>query len=281
MNPNMRNSKSKQILFVLVYISAIVLILQACSSAPITGRKQLLIVSEDQAISGSAEAYVAMLDPIKKEGKLDNDAKLKARVDLITGKLITQAIKYRPDTKDWKWSVHVIDDPKTVNAWCMAGGRMAIYTGLINQIQPTDDELAQVMGHEIAHALAKHTAEKMSVAMATNIATQVVASQLENPLALQGVALASNLAITLPNSRTAEAESDRIGIEIAAKAGYNPHAAATLWGKMGGASGGSGFDFLSTHPAPAKRMETLRKLAPEMMPYYEAKGERPVYQMQH
>jgi len=264
--------------FFLILFTTLILFLQACSTAPITGRKQLLLVPESQAINASAEAYVAMLAPIKKEGKLDNDPKVKARVDLITSKLIAQAIKYRPDTESWNWSVHVIDEPQMVNAWCMAGGRMAIYTGLLNQINPSDDELAQVMGHEIAHALAKHTAEKMSVAMATNIATQVVATQFENQqLALQGTALAASVAITLPNSRTAEAESDRIGIEIAAKAGYNPHAAATLWEKMGQVSGGSDFDFLSTHPAPSKRMKTLRALAPKMMPYFEAKGERPVY----
>ena len=154
------------------------------------------------------------------------------------------------------------------------------YTGIL-PICAGEEGIAVVMGHEIAHALAKHTAEKMSMTMATSLATQVVSSQLENPLALQGVALASNMAITLPNSRTAEAESDRIGIEIAAKAGYNPHAAATLWEKMGKSSGGSTFDLLSTHPAPVKRMETLRKLAPQMMPYYEAKTERPVYKMKH
>jgi len=264
----------------LVLFTTLVLILQACSTAPITGRKQLLLVPESQAINASAEAYVAMLEPIEKDGKLDNDPKLKARVDLITGKLIAQAIKYRPDTKNWNWSVHVIDEPAMVNAWCMAGGRMAIYTGLINQIKPSDDELAQVMGHEIAHALAKHTAEKMSVAMATNMAVQVAATQFENQqLALQGAALAASVAITLPNSRTAESESDRIGIEIAAKAGYDPRAAATLWEKMGQASGGSSFDFLSTHPAPSKRMKTLRELAPSMMPYYEAIGEKPIYKM--
>lgn len=262
----------------LTILASIIFLLQACASAPITGRQQVMIVPESQAISASKQAYVEMLQPFAQAGKLDSDPELKNRIDQITGKLISQAIKYRPETEGWEWSVHVIDDPDTVNAWCMAGGRMAIYTGLIQQIKPTDDELAQVMGHEIAHALAKHTAEKMSMAMVTQVASTVVATQFENKgLALQGASLAAAVAITLPNSRTAEAEADRIGIEIAAKAGYHPQAAVTLWEKMGQGSGGNGFDFLSTHPAPSKRMSTLAKLVPKMLPYYESNSERPVY----
>ena len=103
----------------------------------------------------------------KKEGKLVTDPRVLNRVEVITERLVAQAMKMRPDSAKWEWSVEVIDDPKTVNAWCMAGGRMAIYTGLIQKVDPTDDELAQVMGHEIAHALANHTAERMSVAMAS------------------------------------------------------------------------------------------------------------------
>jgi predicted Zn-dependent protease len=239
-----------------------------------------MLVSEESAIEASKDAYVEMLREPDQKGKLDNDPKLKARIDHITGRIVAQAIKYRPDTEAWEWQIHVIDDPKVVNAWAMAGGRMAIYTGLIEQVKPTDDELAQVLGHEISHALAKHTAERMSVAIATTVAvTAIGMSQDSNRgLVLTGAALAAALAVKLPNSRTAEAEADRIGIELAAKAGYNPNAAATLWEKMARVSGGSSVpEFLSTHPAPENRMETLRKLAPQMMPYYEAKGERPVY----
>jgi predicted Zn-dependent protease len=213
---------------------------------------------------------------LAKEGKIDSDPATATRVREITGRLIAQAIKYRPETESWEWSVTVIDDPKTVNAWCMAGGKMAIYTGLIQQIKPTDDELAQVMGHEISHALAKHTAEKMSRAMAMQVGLGVVAITASDSkysgLALTGLSAAAVVALELPNSRSAEAEADRIGIEIAAKAGYDPHAAVTLWEKMGKAGGGDGssrFDFLSTHPA----------LVPQMMPYYQDKSPRPVYQI--
>jgi predicted Zn-dependent protease len=270
---------------ILTALTVAFLMLSGCQSNPITGRSQLMLVSEDTAISDSKEAYVAMLQPLAKEGKIDSNAAMVARVHEITGRLIAQAITYRPETKNWEWSVKVIDDPKTVNAWCMAGGKMAIYTGLIQQVKPTDDELAQVMGHEISHALAKHTAERMSRAMAMQVGLGALAVTQKDSqyagLTLTGAQAAALLALELPNSRTAESEADRIGIELAAKAGYDPHAAVSLWEKMArvGGDGKSRVDFLSTHPAPVKRMETLAALVPQMMPYYQDKSPRPTYQL--
>jgi predicted Zn-dependent protease len=257
----------------------LLLLVSACATSP-TGRRQLMLVSEQQAISASREAYLQTLGPLQKEGKLNNDARLEQRVDRITGRLVAQAVKMRPDSANWEWSVAVIDDPETVNAWCMAGGRMAVYTGLISKVDPTDDELAQVMGHEIAHALANHTAEKMSMAMATQMGIMAAGVASDRPgVAMTGAALAATLAITLPNSRTAESEADRIGIELAAKAGYDPHAAASLWEKMARVGGSRAPEFLSTHPAPENRMQRLNELAPQMTPYYLAPGERPVYSL--
>jgi predicted Zn-dependent protease len=269
---------------ILIVFGVMALALSGCESNPVTGRSQLMLVSEGMAISESAQAYSALLQPLAKDGKVDSDPATVARVHEITGRLIAQAIKYRPETQEWAWSVKVIDDPKTVNAWCMAGGKMAIYTGLIQQIKPTDDELAQVMGHEISHALAKHSAEKMSRAMAMQVGLGALAmtqsdSRYAN-LTLTGAQAAAVVALELPNSRTAESEADRIGIELAAKAGYDPRAAVTLWEKMakvGGGDGKSRSDFLSTHPAPVKRMETLAALVPRMLPYYEDKSPRPTF----
>jgi len=267
----------------LIALAAIAIFLGGCESNPITGRSQIMLVSEDQAISQSKTAYTEMLSPLAKEGKINNDAATLNRVKTITERLVAQAIRYRPETQNWEWSVRVIDDPDTVNAWCMAGGRMAIYTGLINKLNATDHEIAQVMGHEISHALLSHTAEKMSRAMAIQLGLGAAAAtqsdDTKGQIALQGMALAAVVALELPNSRTAEAEADVVGIEIAAKAGYDPRAAETLWAKMAkvGGSGESRFDFLSTHPAPVKRMETLRDLAPKMMPYYEDKAPRPIH----
>ena len=255
----------------------------ACQSNPITGRSQFIMISEESAIAQSASAYAGMINPLAEEGKVNTDPEVVKRVETITSRLVAQAIAYRPETAEWDWSVRVIDDPETVNAWCMAGGRMAIYTGLIDKLNATDDEIAQVMGHEISHALLSHTAEKMSRATAMQIglitAAVIAPSDAEGQLAVTGAAMAAVVALELPNSRTAESEADVVGIELAAKAGYDPRAAETLWAKMAevGGSGDSRFDFLSTHPAPVKRMETLRALAPEMMPYYEDKSPRPTF----
>jgi predicted Zn-dependent protease len=161
----------------------------------------------------------------------------------------------------------------------MAGGRMAIYTGLLQKIDPTDDELAQVMGHEISHALLNHTAERMSMAIAAQlgvVATGVATNSAAKTLGAEGIA---QLGILLPNSRQSESEADKVGMEIAAKAGYDPRSAATLWQKMEKASGGGPPQFLSTHPSPGNRQQTLAALAPKMMAYYEAPGPRPVYQL--
>lgn len=258
-------------------------LLAACQSTPVTGRQQLLIVPESQAIDASKQAYTETLTPIQKKGQLNTDPALKARVDRITGRLIPPAIQYRPETQAWEWQVNVIDDPKTLNAWCMAGGRMAIYTGIIQQLKLTDDEIAQIMGHEIAHALAKHTAERMSVAVGSQALLQIGSVLLGGKgtgwqLSLQAAAVATTVGVQLPNSRTQESEADRIGIELAARGGYHPEAAVTLWKKMVEATGGkSKTDFLSTHPAGEKRIEALSQLAPRMMPLYEDKTERAVY----
>ena len=119
-------------------------LLTACATSP-TGRHQLMLVSEESAIASSKQAYLSTVKQLDDAGKLEENWVINKRIEVITGQLITEAIKMRPDTANWEWSVVVIDDPKTINAWCMAGGRMAVYTGLIKQLDPTDDELAQVM----------------------------------------------------------------------------------------------------------------------------------------
>jgi predicted Zn-dependent protease len=161
--------------------------------------------------------------------------------------------------------VALINGPDTVNAWCMAGGRMAVYSGLFLKLQLTDDEFAQIMGHEIAHALANHTAERMSMAMASSAAVAAAGAAGDNDqMVLTGAALAAKLAIQLPNSRVSESEADRMGIELAALAGYDPAAAVTLWEKMEKEGGAGPVEFLSTHPAPANRRARLKALGPEM-----------------
>jgi predicted Zn-dependent protease len=262
-------------------ILAAVSVVTACAETPVTGRKQLMLVSEDQAIQASQQAYSEVLQ--KERGKLNTNPSQEARVQEITGRLVAQAIKYRPETADWKWQVEVIDEPETLNAWAMAGGKMAIYTGIMDKLRLTDDEIAQIMGHEIGHALAKHTAERMSMAVAQDTALQVAGALLGgggwgSQAALQAAAIASTVGVQLPHSRGQESEADRIGIELAAKAGYDPNAAVSLWQKMIEATGSAGqSDFLSTHPAGERRIAELTKLVPDMMPYYQDKSPRPVH----
>jgi predicted Zn-dependent protease len=239
-------------------------LLPACATSP-TGRKQLMLISPQSAIVESEKAYLSTVDDLNKENKLVDDPKMVDRVATITGRLVTEAVRVYPNSKNWKWSVAIIDDPKTVNAWCMAGGRMAVYTGLFEKLHLTDAEFAQIMGHEISHALANHTAERMSRAMATTLGVVVIGAMSDKPgVAMGGAAAAATVALTLPNSRTAESEADQIGMELAVMAGYDPDAAVTLWQKMGAQGGSKPPEFLSTHPAPGNREAALAAMIPTM-----------------
>ena len=244
--------------------TALAVTLAACTSSP-TGRRQFMLVSPESAIVQSEAAYLSTVDELDKEGKLVTDPLMVGRVARITGRLVTIAEQEFPNSQKWKWSVAIIDDPETVNAWCMAGGRMAVYTGLFEKLKLTDDEFAQIMGHEISHALANHTAERMSRAMATSIGVLAVGVAADNKgMAMAGTAVAAKLALELPNSRTAESEADHIGMKLATKAGYDPEAAVTLWQKMGDLGDDRPPEFLSTHPAPENRQGALQKMVPEM-----------------
>ena len=254
----------------LVCLTLISVLITACATSP-SGRRQLMFISPESAIIQSKTAYLSTINDLDKQNKLVSDPKVVKRIHDITGRLVTVAIQMYPSSKDWEWSVAIIDDPKTLNAWCMAGGRMAIYTGFIDELKLNDDEIAQIMGHEISHALANHTAERMSRAMAIQLGMLGIAvsssnsSKTTKAATLTGAALAAKLALELPNSREAESEADRIGIELASRAGYKPEAAVSLWNKMSKTNDGkSGPEFLSTHPASKNRSKTLAALLPEM-----------------
>ncbi|WP_317932674.1 M48 family metallopeptidase [Halioxenophilus sp. WMMB6] len=236
----------------------------ACTTSP-TGRTQLMIISPESAIVESKAAYLSTMQSLDEQQKLVTDPTTVKRIQTITGRLVTEAVARYPSSRNWEWSVAIIDDAETLNAWCMAGGRMAIYTGIISKLDLNDDEIAQIMGHEISHALANHTAEQMSRAIAINMGVTAVGVASDNSgIALSATAIAAQLALQLPNSRTAESEADRIGIELAARAGYAPEAAVTLWQKMNKQGGDRPPEFLSTHPSPGNREKTLQALVPEM-----------------
>ena len=240
--------------------------LTACQTNPVSGRSQLVLVSEEQAQASSAQAYAQTMSEAQKKGNLSSDAALNARVKRITDRLIAEAKLMYPPSRDWKWSVAVIDEP-TLNAWCMPGGKMAIYTGIVRKLNLSDDEIAQIMGHEIAHALLGHGRERMSRAIAMQ--GGMVLGSVVSGYDLSVLAPVADVALTLPNSREGESEADRYGIELAARAGYDPHAAIKLWEKMSAASGNGPPVFLSTHPSPTNRIEALNALVPQMMPIYE------------
>lgn len=258
--------------YLLVFLFASQLI--GCATNTMTGRMQLSLVSEATVANKATSYYSSMMGDFGKKSKVVTDKSVTDRIDGITNRLIQQAVLYFPASASWDWQVNVIDDDKTVNAFCMPGGLMAIYTGLIKQVNATDDEIGQVMGHEIGHALAGHGAEKMSVQIASNIAVLAVsASVSKNNRDFQNTNNALTVAalafVNLPNSRVAEVESDRIGIELAARAGFSPESAVTLWEKMANVSKSKGKgDFFSTHPAPERRQDNLRALAKPMAPVY-------------
>ena len=251
--------------------------LVGCATSP-TGRTQFILISPDAAIIESETAYLDTVRQLEDDDKLVNDPLSVARVARITGRLVFIAIADYPESADWKWSVAIVDDTETVNAWCMAGGRMAVYTGLFDQLELTDDEFAQIMGHEISHALANHTAERMSRAMATAAGVAMVGAASDNSgAAMAGAALIANVALTLPNSRDAENEADILGMVLATKAGYDPEAAVTLWQKMGDLSDDRPAEFLSTHPAPENRQAALNAMIPHMLKINPSRDKAPIH----
>jgi hypothetical protein len=241
-----------------------------------------MLVSEDYAIGGSAAAYRSMMSQLGGRGQLETETERVKEIHAITDRLIAQAVRFRPDTATWNWQIEVIDEPKTINAFCMAGGKMGIYTGFWTKLHATDDELAAVMGHEIAHALVSHPRERMSVAIGVGLGVTAAALLTARDSDdfnrnWQIGATAAALAITLPNSREAESEADQIGIELAARAGYDPEAAVTLWQKMAKEDSRAPMEFLSTHPAAETRIERLQALVSQVEPLYlAAKARGPV-----
>ncbi|GAB2883720.1 M48 family metallopeptidase [Uliginosibacterium flavum] len=227
------------------------------------------LINSAQLNQQAALQYQQLLGEAQKKQALNKDAEDVERVRRIANRLIPQISVFRPEAVNWKWEVNVISS-KELNAWCMPGGKIAVYTGLIEQLQATDDELAQVMGHEIAHALREHAWERASKSVNAGLGLSIVGLVLgadQGQMDLAGMVY--NVTFELPNSREHETEADRIGIELAARAGYNPRAAVSLWQKMGKANEGAPPKWLSTHPASADRQQDLQHYGDIVMPLYE------------
>src|SRR3954462_8429531 len=195
-------------------------------------RHQRMAVSSEEVNAGAQNAYGQMMAEAQKKGALDRDPAQVALIKNIVGLLVPQTKACRDDASKWPWEVHVIslDD---VNAWCMPAGKMGVYSGLISKLQATDDELAAVMGHEIAHALREHSREQMSQQIGTQTAIGLAGALFGVGQLGQNIGgMVADVTLLKPKSRGMETEADRIGVELAARAGYNPHAAVNLWEKM-------------------------------------------------
>ena len=231
-------------------------------------RQQRMFVSAQEVNQAAAGEYQKVLAEARQKGVLDRDAALVARVRNVAARLIPHTGAFRSDAPGWAWETHVISDNQ-LNAWAMPGGKMMVYSGLVQKLSLSDDELAAIMGHEIAHSLREHARERMSQEMATQTLVGVGGALLGlGETGQQLAAMAANVGVTLPHSRGHETEADRIGVELAARAGYNPHAAVSVWQKMLQAGGSGGPQFLSTHPSPATRLADLKVYAERVMPLY-------------
>lgn len=254
-----------------------VFVLTGCSTVKTTNggaigleRTQRMLVSESEMNTAAEKNYQQVLAETKQKGILNKNAQQVRRVQTVAKKLIAQTPVFRDDALKWHWEVNVITSDE-VNAWCMPGGKIAVYTGILDQLKLTDDELAAVMGHEIAHALREHSRESASERAVANVIISFGSAVLGFGQAGQeGASYAYMGLVGLPNSREHETEADRIGVELAARAGYDPKAAITLWQKMASLNQGSEVPtLLSTHPSNASRMADLGDYSGRVYPLYQ------------
>ena len=249
----------------------------ACQSVQTTSggtvgidRKQTMspLVSSAQMDKSAADAYGKVLSDARAKNQLDQDPAQVARVRAIANRLIPNTAAFRSDAPGWKWEVNVITSNE-VNAWCMPGGKIAVYTGLIRSLNITDDELAAVMGHEIGHALREHGRERASEQLVQQLGVSILGAFVGD-IGAQLSQTVLDVTLSLPHSRTQETEADRIGVELAARSGYDPRAAVSLWQKMGKLGGGKPPEWLSTHPSDQTRTHDVESYAERVMPLYEA-----------
>jgi predicted Zn-dependent protease len=254
---------------------AAVCFLSGCATVPITGRRQLSLVSQTQLVSMSITEY----DKLVSESKLSNDAQ-KTRMVTEVGKNIAASAEQfmkengmENDLKNYSWEFKLIEDSATVNAFCMPGGKIAVYTGIL-PVTKDKTGLAVVIGHEVAHALANHSGERMSQLLLTQLGGEALSTALsKKPQQTQQLAMAAygagaQVGILLPYSRSNELEADHIGLILMARAGYDPQAAVSFWQRMAAAGGGAPPEFLSTHPADSRRINDIQKEVPEAEKYY-------------
>lgn len=236
--------------------------LGACAETPVTGRQQFIIISDEQAATMGDSAYRSILASSDVEPKSSPDVK---RVEEMGQRIA--AVSHAPYLD---WEFNVIEDPNP-NAFALPGGKVAVYTGLF-EVAETDDQLAAVMGHEIAHAVARHSAERLSrdIVLQTGLQVGAALGGPEMAQATDVLAEAATLGIVLPFGREQEAEADEIGLLYMARAGYDPRAAVELWRNFAALERQAPPEFLSTHPSSGNRIERLERLMPQALEIYQA-----------
>jgi len=256
-------------------LALVALLLAGCATVPVTGRRQLSLVPQTELTSVAAESYRQFIS----ESKLSDDARETAKVVEVGRKIANSAETFlrsrglEGDIRHYNWEFNLIDDDETANAFCVSGGKIAVYTGIL-PIARGDEGLAVVVAHEVAHALANHGGERMSQLLVAELGGMALARAVEKePQKTQELwklayGIGAQVGVLLPYSRQHEAEADRIGLILMAQAGYNPEAAIPFWQRMTAEGGARPPEFLSTHPAPETRIDKIREHLPEALEYY-------------
>ena len=278
MNKKFTKRKLQGILFFGGSLLIVASLFGGCAEVPLSQRKSLHIVPQSQMLAMSLQQY----DKVLKESNLCKDQKKVNMVRRVGNRIAGAAEEFLKDSglgaeiKSYKWEFNLIEDDKTINAWCMPGGKVAVYTGIL-PITRNENGLAVVLGHEVAHAIARHGNERMSQSLVASMGGIALAVALkEKPgrtrqLYMAAFGVGASVGFLLPYSRVHESEADRIGLTLMARAGYDPRGAIPFWERMSkkGASGARPPEFLSTHPAPASRIAALKIHIKEALPYYE------------
>lgn len=258
-------------------ISVLAVLVQACGSVPILGRKQLLLVSDQEVLTLSLTQYEDFIRnaPVEKNT-------VQAKQVTTVGRRIASAVEtfyinngYESELKNFSWEFNLVKSEE-VNAFCMPGGKIVVYEGLL-PITQDETGLAIVLGHEVAHAVAKHANERISQQMALEYGGAIAGGLMGNSVAAQQIGglvfgVGSQLGVMLPYSRKHEYEADELGMIFMAMAGYDPRAADAFWVRMSQATGNSSLEILSTHPSDQNRIAEIRKNMPKAMEYYRGPG---------
>jgi len=270
----MNREKIFNYLFFLL-LTVILLSLASCARVLLTDRMSLNFIPQQEMLKLSLQQYSDVL----KESRLSTDTRKIQMVKKVGSRIAEFAKQFlrenrREDQlKDYEWDFNLIEDDKTINAWCMPGGKVAVYTGIL-PITIDETGLAVVIGHEVAHAIANHGNERMSQSMLINFGGVALSAALADKSAqtrelfMAAFGIGSNLGIMLPYSRAHESEADHIGLILMARAGYDPHESILFWQRMNAKSENRPLEFLSTHPAPESRIRSLKNSIDDAMPYY-------------